>query len=88
MREHVLVPAARRAFDAAAPEEQLRFDQIFDALCRDPSAANPVRTLADDIPVTIYRYTEGVYTVVFDLPDPATLRIWMIGKGLDRASSR
>jgi hypothetical protein len=81
VREHVLVPAARRVFDLAGVEDQIRFDQIFDALCRDPSAARPIRTVADDIPETMYRYEEGEYRVVFDLPDPATLRVWMIGKG-------
>jgi len=35
----------------------------------------------DIVPQTIVRYNDGEYLVAFDLPDDATIRIWMIGKG-------
>jgi hypothetical protein len=80
VREHVLLPAARSAFDAAPPDDQRRFDEIFEALCADPSLAEPIKTLFDVLPDTIFRYDDGDYLVAYDLPDDATVRIWMIGR--------
>lgn len=57
-------------------------------LCQDPSMANPVRTLSDDITPTVYRYQDREYFVAFDLPDDATLRVWMFGKGAGQTLAR
>jgi hypothetical protein len=37
VREHILLAAARGAFDAASDQDQRRLDEIFNALCADPS---------------------------------------------------
>jgi hypothetical protein len=81
VREHILLAAARRVFAVAIDQDQQRFDEIFSELCVDPSLGNPVPTLVDELPNTVYRYNVEGYYVVYDLPDDATVRIWIIGKG-------
>jgi hypothetical protein len=62
-------------------EDQRRFDEIIRKLCENPGLGASVGTLIDVLPVVVFRYDEGIYRVSYDLPDDATVRIWMIGKG-------
>ena len=81
MREHILLAAARGAFAAATDQDQQRYDEIFNALCANPSLGDPITTLPDELPDTFYRYDYERYHVVYDLPDEATVRIWFVRKG-------
>jgi hypothetical protein len=78
--EHYFLPPARRAFEYASAADQEQFDRIFDELCEDPSLNPPLKDRFDVPPVVISRYHDGIYWVVYDLPDEAALRVWMIGK--------
>jgi hypothetical protein len=80
VREHFFLPPARRAFDAADPDDQTRFDEIIEDLCADPSLAPPLKIRFDVPPVVITLYNDTQYWIAYDLPDEATVRIWMIGK--------
>jgi hypothetical protein len=80
-REHILLAAARRVFSETSDQDQRRFDGIFRDLCVDPSLGAPIPTLLDQLPDFVYRYNVGGYYVVYDLPDAATVRVWIIGKG-------
>jgi hypothetical protein len=81
VREHILLAFARRVFAAATEQDQQRFDEIFNALCANPSLGDPITTLLDELPDTVYRYNFEGYYVVYDLPDEATVEIWIVGKG-------
>jgi len=80
VREHYFLPPARRAFHDVSTEEQREFDLIIDDLCSDPSLDPPLKEEFDVPPLVISRYHDGQRWVVYDLPDDATVRIWMIGK--------
>jgi len=67
-------------FDGSDLEDQRRFDEIIQRLCEEPGIGTPVTTLFDALPVVVFRHSEGNYRVVYDLPDEATVRVWMIGK--------
>jgi len=43
--------------------------------CIDPSLGQPIRTLPDFLRLELFRYVDGQYAVVYDLPDEATVRI-------------
>jgi len=78
--EHFFLPAARRAFDNASAEDQRQFDLIIREICEDPSLYAPLKDNFDVPPVVISRYHDGSHWVVYDLPDEATVRVWMVGR--------
>jgi hypothetical protein len=49
-------------------------------ICSDPGLDPPLKDQLDVPPVVILRYHDGTHWVVYDLPDDATVRIWMIGR--------
>ena len=80
MREHYFLSPARRAFGNASADDQREFDRVIDEICEDPSLDPPLKEQFDVPPVVIFRYHDGEHWVVYDLPDEATVRIWMIGR--------
>jgi len=78
VREEVLLNAARRALESAPEIDRARFEEIIRRLCDDPGVAEPIKTLLDVLPLEIFRYNDGDYWVVYDLPDDATVRVWMV----------
>ena len=80
MREHIFLSPARRVFESATSEEQRLFDRIIEEICSDPGLDPPLKDQFDVPPVVVYRYHDGNHWVVYDLPDEATVRVWMIGK--------
>ncbi len=83
MREAVFLTPARRVFENAAAEEQDAFARVLDLICEDPSLDPPIKERFDVPPVVISRYHDGERWVVYDLPDEATVRVWMLGKALE-----
>jgi hypothetical protein len=80
VREAILLLPARREFNSIPTEEQDEFSHAIDEICEDPSLDPPVKEQFDVPPVVISRYHDGERWVVYDLPDEATVRVWMIGK--------
>ena len=80
MRQHYFLPPAGRAFDNATADQQRQFDRIIEEICEDPSLDPPLKDRFIVPPVVISRYHDGERWVVYDLPDEATVRVWMIGK--------
>jgi mRNA-degrading endonuclease RelE of RelBE toxin-antitoxin system len=78
VREEVLLSGARRALERAPETDRTRFEEIIRRLCDDPGVAEPVKTLLDMLPVEVFRYNDGEYWVLYDLPDVATVRVWMV----------
>jgi hypothetical protein len=74
VREEYLFPAAREAFQEATARDKERIEEIIRYLCTDPDLDPPVKEKFDVPPVVL---------TLYDLPDEATLRVWMIGKGSD-----
>ena len=85
MREHYFFPAAREAFDEATLGDQSRIDEIIGYLCLEPGLAPPLKEKFDVPPVVLTLYNDTLFWIVYDLPDEATLRVWMIGKGSEGA---
>jgi hypothetical protein len=83
VREEYLLPAAREAFDSLVSRDQERIEEIIQDLCHDPSLDPPLKEKFDVPPVVLSRYNDTFFWIVYDLPDEATLRVWMIGKGSD-----
>jgi hypothetical protein len=78
--EHYFLPPARRAFDNASADDQRQFDRIIEEICEDPSLDPPLKEQFQVPPVVIFRYHDSRTWVVYDLPDEATVRVWMMGK--------
>jgi hypothetical protein len=79
VREHIFLAPARRVFQNAGAQEQQEFDRIIDEICSNPWVDPPLKDEFDVPPVVIFRYHDGSRWVVYDLPDDATVRIWMVG---------
>ena len=80
MREHIFLSPARRVFDGATADEQRRFDNIIEVICANPGLDLPLKDRFIVPPAVISLYHDGERWVVYDLPDDATVRIWMIGR--------
>jgi hypothetical protein len=80
VREPVLVARARRRYNSLTTEERTEFDRIIQYICEDPSIDPPLQIEFDVPPVVILRYHDGERWVVYDLPDDAIVRVWMIGR--------
>jgi hypothetical protein len=83
VREEYLFPAAREAFQEATARDKERIEEIIRYLCTDPDLDPPVKEKFDVPPVVLTLYNDTFFWIVYDLPDEATLRVWMIGKGSD-----
>ena len=58
----------------------MQFDLIIEDICSDPALDPPLKDHFNVPPVVIFRYHDGARWVVYDLPDEATVRVWMIGQ--------
>ncbi|MEX1196028.1 MAG: hypothetical protein WED85_13325 [Dehalococcoidia bacterium] len=88
MREAFFLAPARRAFESASAEEQEEFDGAIQVICDDPSLDPSLKARFDVPPVVITRYHDSRVWVVYDLPDEATVRVWMMGFAPDRPRPR
>lgn len=66
-------------FDSATAEEQRRYDNIIEEICEDPWLDPPIKDRFIVPPAVISLYHNGERWAVYDLPDDATVRIWMMG---------
>jgi len=88
VREEVLLRAARLALESVSASDRSRFEEIIGALCSDPGLDPPLKIEFDVPPVVIYLYNDTISWVAYDLPDEATVRIWMIGRAPDQPRPR
>jgi hypothetical protein len=84
VREEYLLPAARAAFQEATERDKQRTEEIILYLCEDPRLDPPLKEKFDVPPVVLTLYNDTFFWIVYDLPDEATLRVWMIGKGSEQ----
>jgi len=84
-REAVYRPSAAEAFEELDPDDQEEVDRIIRNICDDPWIEAPYKVPFMMPPAVAVLYDDGVYWIVYHLPDNTTVDVWMIGKAPDPA---
>jgi hypothetical protein len=84
-REAVYRPSAAKAFEEADPEDQEELDRIIRNICDDPWIEAPYKVPFMMPPAVAVLYNDGVFWIVYHLPNNTTVDVWMIGKAPEPA---
>jgi hypothetical protein len=75
-------------FESASAEERDLLVRAIELICDEPWLDPPLKERFDVPPVVISRYHDSRTWIVYDLPDDATVRVWMMGFWPDRPRPR